>query len=328
MINKLSYSYEVYGLHICTNLELPGLQENTTSQKIPDIKVTLGSLPEDILDKNRASVQNYYTDKNSDSSTDQPHLVVNLISDGNYFHFKYDDGIQFVLDKQASKVWGTWEAPYDMDYCALYLLGPILGFMLRLRDITCLHASGIVIDDQVLAFCGFSGSGKSTLAAKFATRGYPVITDDVMPITRHDNQFFVNSGYPRLRLYPGSFKEQDELPRLSRHVDKCYLDLTAGKYLFHRGSLRLHSIYIFDWGKRNSHIQPKIRPISSGGALSLLAANTYRNELLDFSMKGNEFEILGNLVSKVPVKQLQPVNNILTLDCLVDYILDYHAGIQ
>jgi hypothetical protein len=250
--------------------------------------------------------------------------VVNSLADGEFYHFYYADGVQFVCDHQATAVWGSWKAPYVIEDASLYLLGPILGFMLRLRGVTCLHASGIVVGNKALAVSGAAGAGKSTLAAAFAASGYPVLADDILPLKSEQGDFKAVPGYARMRLYPNSFQNiaglPDELPTLAPSWDKCYLDLTAASYSFHRKAVSLQAVYSLDWSNGKSS-DSRIIQVKPASAVPLLAANTYRNELLDIEMKKEEFYFLSRLVAQVPVKKVQPIDDIKEIPSLLETII-------
>src|SRR5262249_22183040 len=137
---------------------------------------------------------------------------------------------------------------------ATYLLGPVLGFILRLRGVTCLHASAVAICDQAIAILGPAGAGKSTTAASFARAGYKVLTDDIVALDERGDAFLVQPAYPRVRLWSESvnalFGTEDALPLLTPTWDKRYLDLQANISCFQEHPLPLAAIYLLD--KRSS----------------------------------------------------------------------------
>jgi ABC-type uncharacterized transport system ATPase subunit len=104
---------------------------------------------------------------------------------------------------------------------------------------------------EVVALVGPSGAGKSTLAAAFAAAGYPILTDDILPLTTSNGVTRTQSGYSRLRLFPNSFKNlqelPDELPLVAPGWDKCFPDLASDNYQLHKTSAPLKAIYIIDW---------------------------------------------------------------------------------
>lgn len=79
-----------------------------------------------------------------------------------------------------------------------YLLGPVLGCLLRLRGGVVLHACVVDTGDGAVVLTGPKGAGKSTLAAAL---GLPVLSDDLAPIAWRDGRPWVEPGYPRLRLW-------------------------------------------------------------------------------------------------------------------------------
>lgn len=318
------HSYRVYGLTLGANVKIPGLGAEKVDNQTADMEIYMGVFPNEIERLIAYPTSKYYLEP-AYKNEDPPHLTINTLSDGKYFHFYYGYGVEFVLDKSATIVWGKWKTPLVMEDATLYLLGPILGFMLRLRGITCLHASGVVVDEKAFALTGPSGAGKSTLAASFAAAGYPVLSDDVLPLTTINGIIHAQSGYSRLRLFPNSFENlpdlPDNLPLLAPGWDKCYLDLASDSYELHKTSRALQVIYIIDWDVDNTPC-PSIAPLSGITALPFLAANTYRNELLTPEMRMNEFLFLSQMVSKIKVRKLHPVNDIKAVPQLREMILD------
>ena len=291
MIYGCRHFYRVYGLTLGVNIELPGLSAEKIKPRPVDVTVNIGFFPDHIQHLIAHPSSQYYLEPGY-GQEDPPHLIVNNLANGEYFHFHYEYGVEFVCDRKAETVWTLWQAPLVLEDAALYLLGPIIGFMMRLRGITCLHASGIVVNGRAFALTGPSGSGKSTLAASFAGAGYPVLTDDILALTTANDLISAQAGYSRLRLFPNSFEKlqelPDNLPRLAPGWEKCYLDLAADSYAFHESSAVLEVIYIIDWSADKAE-SPSIASLSGAATVPLLAANTYRNELLTPEMRKCEF---------------------------------------
>jgi hypothetical protein len=322
--NNLSHHYEVYGITLACDTELPGLEAEKVAQgNVADIRISLGFIPADIQHLIEQHATPYYLEPGYESG-DPDHLAVTSIHGRRYHHFVYGAGVEFLLDSHDSIVWCRWQASLTLEDVALYLLGPILGFMLRLRGTTCLHASGVLVNGIALAITGSSGAGKSTLAASFAAAGYPILTDDVLPLTTINGAIHTQSGYSRLRLFPNSFKNlqelPDELPLLAPGWDKCFLDLASGNYQLHKTSAPLKVVYVVDWGATEK-LSPAIIPIGGTAAVSLLAANTYRNELLSADMKKQEFYFLSAMAATVKVRKLCPVDDIASIPLLREMLL-------
>jgi hypothetical protein len=217
----------------------------------------------------------------------------------------------------------------SLENTATYLLGPVLGLVLHLRGIPCLHASAIAVGDQAIALLGGSGAGKSTTAAAFAQRGFSVLTDDIVALSRQDDQFMVQPTYPHLRLWPRSveflFGRADELPRITPTWEKLYLDLSQESYCFQKAPLPLSAIYLLD-GRLADVPALCVTPIPGATALIALIGNTYMSPLLDQSVRASEFDFLAALLGQVPVRRVTRHGHPSRVSELCDVILhDFHG---
>jgi len=319
-----SHHYEVFGLRLASNRTIPGLDaERVPGGDVTDIHVTLGSMPRDVERLIALRGAPYHVSPGYRDS-DPDHLVVRVVGEGSHYQFVYDGAVEFVVDTANSTIWCRWDAVLTVEEVVLYLLGPVIGFMLRLRGTTCLHASAVLVDGYALAITGASGAGKSTVAASFASAGYPVLTDDVLPLALDNRQVLAQSGYSRLRLYPESFEFLPGLPRnltpLAPGQDKCFLDLTRPGYRLFRGKAPLGAVYLLDWAA-DSGQTGAILPVTGNIVIPLLAANTYRNDLLNPDMREDEFYFLSALASAVPVRRLRPEDDISSVPGLCQMIL-------
>lgn len=218
---------------------------------------------------------------------------------------RYADDTSFYLDLPAATIWATWPRALTLEDTATYLLGPVLGFYLRLAGQVCLHGSAVVLGGRCAVFIGPSGAGKSTLAAAFAALGQAVLTEDVACLDAAGEGFAVRPGYPRIRLWqdaepllPGW---REALPKLTPNWDKGYLPL--GEARFHATAAPLGAIYLLQ--QRREMAPPcQVRELSGQAVLSQLIANTYGKRLVDRHLRAHEFDVLGRLARAVPVRAL------------------------
>lgn len=323
--SRLPHHYAVYGLTLASNEEIPGLDpEKASLDHNADIHIRFGLIPHTVRRFMAQHATAYFVDS-ADEAGGPAHVIINTAANGRYYSIAYAEGVEFLLDTHDAVVWCVWNEALTRQVAALYLLGPILGFILRVRGTTCLHASGILVDGQAIAFAGFSGAGKSTLAASFAAAGWPILTDDILPLAAVDGEIYAQPGHGRLRLFPNSFRNlpglPDELPEIAPDWDKCYLDLAVNKFTQHRSPAALKAIYILDWSS-SERIVPFITPVDGAIAVASLAANTYRNELLSETMRKQEFYFLSSITASVEIRRLCPVDDIATLPLLLDMILE------
>ena len=318
----------MYGLQLHSNAPIPGLVSWQTTSEV-DVRVWLSSVPpwlEDIPEELQIVC---YVSPNQDECG-QSVLRVWQVAD-RYLRLLYCDRTEFIIDRAGTEIWATWPDNLTLEDTATYLLGPILGFVLRLRGVVCLHASSVQVGDKCMAIVGPAGAGKSTTAAAFAKAGFPILSDDVVPLLEQDNSFLVQPAYPRVRLWPKSveilYGIPDALPCLTPNWDKRYLDLTQAGYQFRQQPLPLGAIYIL--GDRSTVPEaPFIEAVPTHQSLIALVTNTYANSLLDKGMRGKEFELLSQVVANVPVRRVIPNTDAAYLSRLCDVILEDFQAID
>jgi hypothetical protein len=134
-----------------------------------------------------------------------------------------------------------------------------------------------------------------------------VLTDDVLALSDHGDRFEVRPAYPRVRLWSESvlsmFGSEEALPLITPGWDKRFLDLNVPGYRFQHEPLPLAAIYFL--GDRNDAPGlPSVEAVSSRVGLMALVSDTYATYLLDPPRRAREFELLGRLVTGVPLRQV------------------------
>jgi hypothetical protein len=315
-------------LNLHANQPIPGLVE---SPAIPaDVHVHIGYLPALLPNWEHEAGPRapLYVSPQLDPSG-RPALTVRKLAGGTFIQFQYGDGTRFVIDRSGSEVWSTWPEPLTLADAATYLLGPILGYVLRLRGRVCLHASAVAVGGAALAFLGPGGAGKSTTAAAFARRGFTVLCDDVVALEEIPDHFLVAPAYPQLRLWPASvallYGDAEALPPLTPNWDKRGLDLTDTGSTVPDKSLPLATVYLL--GERRADADaPFVETVPQTEALLTLVGHTYMNYLLDRTRRAAEFETLGRLMALVPIRRVVSQAGARMLSQLCDVVLaDYEA---
>lgn len=297
-----------YGLTCAVNFDWPWCPKRSSSAE-PDLRVTLGALGE-----YEGYAEELYTPyaRRASEAPGKPFAVAIDRGEDGHFRVRYADGAEFVIDGTASRIFGVSRTDLTLDDLLVYLQGPILGFVQRLRGVLCLHASAAVVNGTALAVVGEGGMGKSTSAAVFARLGLPVLTDDVLALRDEGKQFFVQPGLPRVLLWPPSvaalWGDAEALPRIVGTWEKRYLALGQGKYRFAAEAVPLGALYVLR--ERSTDLRvPEIAPIAGADALVALVANTYSNDLIDMQLRSQEFKVLGRVASHVPVRAVRAPND-------------------
>ena len=322
--------YQVYGLNLRASAHIPGLValSNLSYHTAVDVDVWLGFMPKWFNPSQKIPQEKpWYISKHLDENG-EPGLRVWKLFRSTHFHLRYGDGTEFVIACDGRQIWARWPDNLTLEDTATYLLGPVLGFTLRLRGVTCLHASAVVIDSRAVVFLGEAGAGKSTTAAAFAQVGYPVLSDDVVALVDEGSRFLVQPAYPRIRLWATSvaalYGSPDALPRIvPTHPtwDKRYLDLNQEGYKFQQQPLPLAAIYLL--GARSTDLSaPVFTSVPARAGLMSLVMNTYTNYLLDKGMRVQELELLNRLVKRVCLRQVNPQADSSQLPQLIKCIVE------
>jgi hypothetical protein len=305
--------HRIYGLLLESNEALPGLP-SLTDGGIPDVRVHIkpSRSPLGACD---ASTEFFHISCLTDEGG-QSVLRVGYLENGKYVVLLYSDGTRFALDGQGNEVFVDWPDSLTLEDAAPYLVGPVLGVLLRLRGMVPLHASSVAIGEHAIAFAGPAGAGKSTAAAAFAQRGHRVVSDDVVvALLEKGEHFSVPPGYPRVNLWDDSVRgvlgEGSALPLISPGWDKRFLALDPSRE-FESRSLPLAAVYVLQ--KRDSgQCTPSVDSLAGAEAFVAILGNTYMNYLPDMEKRRREFELLTRLVARVPIRRVQPAVNISSL---------------
>jgi hypothetical protein len=316
------FVYYAFGLRLCTNLPLKGLLPLGSNSADDDLQIWLKAVPPWLKDLPDAARTIWHI---SSYPSGEPWRKVWKVRDGTYFWFLYDDGTQFILDRFGTEVWATWLQPMTLEDAATYLLGPILGFVLRLRGFVTLHASAVSIGEAAIALVGPQGAGKSTTAAALGGRGHAVLSDDIVALRELDDSLLIQPAYPQLKLWPNSvealYGTKESLPLLTPNYDKHRLDLINNGYRFQQAPLRVGLVYFL--APRSNHASaPYIEDLSPQDGLIALLGNGYVTVPVDKQMRAREFDLLGRIAARVPMRKLTPHVDPVYLPKLCEVILE------
>jgi len=318
ILTASNFAYSLFGLNIYTNLPLPEislvqitpgspLSRKGLPHETPSVGIHLAMFPDDLEQFPNLAEDLWYVTEDQDQIGTSA-LKIWKTSSGRFLRLEYFDGTKFWLDIQGRHIWATWPDNLTLEDTSTYLLGPVLGLLLRLRGVTCLHASAVSFGNYAVAFIGSEGAGKSTIAAALAQQGCAIITDDVVALAEADGVFYVHPAYPYVCLWPESvesiYGSADALPRFSPSYDKRCLSLARQGLRFETRTLPLKAIYILS--ERRPDPAPVIEPLAAQSAILALVANTFATNVLDRTMRAEEFKTLGRLVPRTRIRKVFP----------------------
>jgi len=304
-------SYSVCGLCIRSDRRIPDL--NPTDSGRADVEISFQEHHEAFRFHAQQTLR--YSSNQLAANGEPTVRLWEIASQPLLYQLVYGDGTKFVIDEAGSNVWASWASESTFEDSLTYLLGPVLGFVLRLRGVTCLHASAVAIDGVAIALVGPAGAGKSTAAAQFAGMGYAVLSDDIVTLEQAAASFVVQPSPARLRLWPASvehlYGRPDALPRLTPSWEKRYLDLRTGNRFSQSGPLPLAAVYVLsDPGGATA----EIAEIPGSAAMMRLLGNVYVKYLPDGRFRERDFVRIAEVVKTVPVREVKVRHDFAALE--------------
>jgi hypothetical protein len=126
-----SFQYSFFGQHIRSNLPLPGVSLNYPSTDC-DIDLHIG-IPQQSSRENSSGSEELTYASTETNVAGEPVLRILKVARGEFIRLAYEDGTEFWLDRKQQNVWATWPDTSSLENTTSYLLGPVLGLVLRLR---------------------------------------------------------------------------------------------------------------------------------------------------------------------------------------------------
>jgi hypothetical protein len=286
--------FRAFGLVIDSNVPLAPLLSCSTGR--PDVMVRMGSSPSRWLE----------TDWHRCDEAVPGDRVLYTASSEAAFRYVFSDGTEFTITAAGDEIWAAWPPPLTLDDASTYLLGPIMGAVLRLRGIISLHASVVAVGGYAFGFFGPAGAGKSTVAAVLATKGIPILADDMLVLVEREGRLLAQPTYPHVRLWPDAvaalFGSGDALPELAPPWEKRYLDLRNDGFRFQEEPLPLGGLFMLHDRSSGAENQ-QFTAVTGHAALIALVGNVYSARRFDARMRAEEARVLSHVVTEVPIQQ-------------------------
>lgn len=280
------YSYSVYGLGVRSFTPLPDLVE---ADRPGDVNVRLGSvLGSDAFNALR-DVKVFK----------RPGLKSSVSPDGIALQL---DRVGTFLIRNGSEVLVEPEQDVLEEDLQPFLTGPVMAILLHQRGLMVLHASSILMNGSAVAFMGNKGYGKSTLAASFCTRGYDLVSDDLVPVSFENDNALTVPGFPKIKLYEDSIEsvgsDPEHFPLIHRFVEKRSFRC-AGK--FSTEPVKLACIFVLATDDGFG-----IRELGKVPAFLELTRHTFLNHYLEaLNAQTQHFFQCQRLLNAVPVFELK-----------------------
>jgi len=297
-VNPGRHLYLLYGLGIESALPLPGAPQVSELDAPPDI--TVDWEPEATWDPAPWKIVM------AASCQDDPD--VREAPDGGAV-LAWGDALRFVISPGRDRVQVAARAA-DREFAPVVFVGLVLGYVLHLRRILCLHGSVVERGGRAIAVLGDSGACKSTLSAALVQRGAALLSDDLVVFSRVDEHPLVEPGCASVRLTDtaadqilGPGKALARVP----YADKLLWDfsgtLDAPDERYCSRSTPLDAFYCLRDGQSDDELG--VGPVSPPlAAVRCLLASWYPPWLRRF-LTQERLRALGALASAVPLRVIR-----------------------
>ena len=286
--------YEIYGICLSSDIQLAF--PNSESMRSADV-----SLLEASADFFREAIRSTIVRPSPTGWYKYAQL------DNGQSYLRWDDLFEFLIDADGRRIWWGWLGATSLESLQVYLLGHALSFALIKQGYEPIHATSVVVDGNAIAFIGSSGFGKSSLAAAFLADGHPLLTDDMLLLTRTDRGYEAQPGPRRIKLFPKMARRfvigtANAVP-MNNETEKLVLPLSADNC--YPGSAPLRALYLLSPSRAVSRKQPiQLSPLSTREAFITLVRGTF-NPLVPGSerLERQYTESLG-VASLVPARRI------------------------
>lgn len=216
-------------------------------------------------------------------------------------------------------------------YLAFPLLGPVMGWVLHVKQLFVLHASAVVHRGKSIGFMGDKGAGKSTTAAAFLSDGAQILTDDLLAFeTDNPTGPKILPAFAQVKLNETSAREvavhgAEPLPLIMEGFEKRQFRLPS----MHHQPANCDVLIVLERGLEAPSIE-LLDHLSALKALMRFSYNVRFSELpVVFQERERCFRQAAFLAQKVRVACLKVPNDITRLPETVEFVQSQlQAGFQ
>jgi hypothetical protein len=299
------YTYQAFGFTIASEIALPELIPIEAIND--DIEIVIANYDLTVMWEKLTKENEYVVVKEN--------MVMFLIED-----------VAIYLIEEGKRITISPFMGADEDNVRLYILGTCMATLLLQRKMIPLHGSTIAINGKAYAIVGKSGAGKSTLASAFIKQGYPLISDDITPITLNDEGFpYVIPSYPQQKLWQESLHLFGMDPYQYRPlVDQATKYAIPVEDQFVKESLPLVGIFELVKTERDDIV---FQPIEKFDRLRALYKHTFRKSFLHgLGLMEWHFKMITQIANKLYFVQMQRPKVPFTAHRLMEMMVETIKG--
>ena len=199
----------------------------------------------------------------------------------------------------------AWAYEDGLEYLVeICLIGNVMSYWLERREISAIHASSVVVAGHAVSFIAGTSRGKTTTACSFLAAGYPLLTDDILPVTRGEHGTTAWPGYPQMKLLPQQLHflgvDAQGLEKVHPAFEKLRVPIGADIGRYHDRPVPLGCFYLID---RTTDRHPTLHAVPQASALIELVKHSFAAELMDAVDRGPaRLSRLAGIARTVPMR--------------------------
>lgn len=210
-----------------------------------------------------------------------------------------------------------------------YFFSTVMAGLLYQRGFILLHASAVQKDGHVSAFVGKSGYGKSTLATFMLSKGFRLVTDDILALKYSvSNEIMVCASYPFTKLWDQSLKVSDSKsdmqiePLKNFKEEKKYIVKMKSSKLFTSGYFTLSElVFLSIDSDKNSYSIQRLTPKVS---IEYLLKASFRFRLaLGLQSQESHFKFICSLIKHIKIYETKRPSISENIDDFGNFVYDH-----
>ena len=279
----MTYQYKIFGLQISSEIPLPELIPSI-SDAIPDVSIRLDNIPKEIIDPRISGV--LYQAKPG------------------YFLLNIKGTVRYLV-KKGKEIIISPEKDSLNSVIRHFLYSTPFAALLYQRGFLVLHASSFINKGQAIILAGASSSGKSSLAVALHQKGYPILSDEIVAISKDESGIlWVQPGIPEVYLWDQAAKELKlKIESLMPYRDGIKKYIYRVDQDFPMASAQLKMIFSLNRDNKPHH---QIRLLQGKERILALLRSTYLSRLVEgFGLAQTHLELIIQAVRQSMIFELR-----------------------
>jgi hypothetical protein len=280
------YQYWCFGITILSELEFP--EFITSTNDFHDVTISIGEVPLELKGEN--------VSKYPEASISPREFLLTVKRVAKYYA---KDGKTVIVEPEPG---------VDTSSLRLFLLSNVMAAILYQQQKIPFHASGIIVNEELILFTGPSGIGKSTTLLGLIEKGYDLFTDDVCVLLENENTGKIEavSSYPMMKLWKNTidhFRLENSFNHQLRPSVQKY-----GIFKHQQFNIRAYPItklFLLSITDENS-LEFSVKRLNNIESFKALQENAYRRNYINLmDLKSLHFTMMSKLVTQCSVSKVK-----------------------